>query len=370
MKQSRQSWITLSLVAGLGVTTFWRLVAHFSTPQAVLEASARELLRVKGVRQSSLKGLLERDRTNNLAEPELVRLDRLGGRALVWGDDCYPALLTRLTDPPPVLYCLGNLGLLQKPSVAVVGSRAASSYGLRTAANLADGLARAGVVVVSGLAAGIDAAAHRGALAAADATVAVLGCGLDRIYPRQNGELYREIATKGLLISEYPLGTRPDGYRFPARNRIIAGMAAGVIVVEAARKSGSLITAQMALDFGREVFAVPGQIDSCKSEGCHLLIKSGASLVLDVGDILDELGFCRQNVIKDSSEKVSIHREEQAARLLQALDSYPVGKDELVEKTGLAVERINELCLVLELEGVVENLPGGQVRRISSNKNQ
>ncbi len=283
MERSRHSWIALSLVPGLGVTTFWRLLRHFSSPEAVLAAPVRELRRIPGVREPYIAGLLQ-EGWQQRADDEVMRLEKNGGQVLVWGDKAYPQVLTQLVDPPPVLYGLGDLSLLQQPALAVVGSRAASSYGLRMAGAIGSKLAGAGVVVVSGLAAGVDAAAHRGALSAGG-TIAVLGCGLDRVYPRQNRELYKDIAAKGLLLSEYPLGTTPDAFRFPARNRIIAGISRGVVVVEAAKRSGALITAQIALDHGREIFAVPGQMDSCKSEGCHLLIRSGAALVWRSGSM-------------------------------------------------------------------------------------
>ncbi len=363
MESSRHSWIALSLVPGLGVTTFWRLLRHFSSPQAVLAASLRQLRQVPGVREQYLQGL-QQDGWQKRAYDEVTRLENSGGRALVWGDSDYPQALTQLEDPPPVLYGLGDFSLLQQPLLAVVGARAASSYGLRMADVIAKALAQAGVVVVSGLAAGIDAAAHRGALSAG-ATIAVLGCGLDRVYPRQNSALYREIAAKGLLLSEYPLGTKPDAFRFPARNRIIAGISQGVVVVEAAKKSGSLITAQIALDHGREIFAVPGQMDSFKSEGCHLLIRSGAVLVSRAEDVLADLGMEAGQGWQQPRQEMSASGELAAERLLQLLDTYPVARDELIEKSGIDAQRISEICLLLELDGKIESLPGERIRRIT-----
>lgn len=361
MKDHRKSWLTLSLIPGLGVMTFWRLIAHFSSPQAVLAATQKELYQVPGVNQRYLQGLAE-FKNKGLAEVELARLVQIGGRAVVWGDSIYPEMLKQLPDPPPVFYVLGDLSLLKGSAVAVVGSRSASQYGIRVATDLSRSLAQAGVVVVSGLAAGIDTAAHRGALVASGTTVAVLGCGLDWIYPKQNEALYREIAAKGLLVSEYPLGTKPDRFRFPARNRIIASLVKGVLVVEATRKSGSLITAQIALDCGREVFAVPGQIDSFKSQGCHALIRSGAVLVSRVEDVLSEISLIRpKSNVRFENKADAVPKEYQS--LLSFVDVYPVAKDVLVEKTGLPIDRVNELCLLLELEGVIESVPGDQIRR-------
>ncbi len=366
---SREDWVALSLVPGLGVTTFWRLLEHFSSPQAVLNVQAQQLAQLPAKYQRAKEALLKGG-WQKRAAAEIMRLEKYGGRVLVWGDREYPQALTQLADPPPVLYGLGDFSLLQKPLLAVVGSRAASSYGLRMASAIGRELAQAGVVVVSGLAAGIDAAAHKGALAAgktAGKTVAVLGCGLDHIYPRQNSGLYKNIAAKGLLLSEYPLGTKPEAFRFPARNRIIAGMASGVVVVEATRKSGSLITAQIALDYGRDVFAVPGQMDSVKSEGCHLLIRSGATLVTGVADILADSQITPATMQQKSSkewQELPASGESESERVLRLLDVYPVAKDELVERSGLDVKRINELCLLLELEGLIENLPGERVCRV------
>ncbi len=364
----KSAWLNLSLTPGLGITTLWRLVRALGSPQAVLEAKAPRLEKVNGVQRRHLSGLLNRVAGENLAPPELERLQAFGGRVVSWDDSLYPSLLKEIVDPPPVLYIVGDPALLSRPAVAVVGSRAASSYGRHAAFNLAQKLAAAGAMVVSGLALGIDAEAHRGALAAGGATAAILGFGLDVVYPRQNEALYREIGYNGLLISEYPLGTRPDGWRFPARNRIIAGMSRGVVVAEAARKSGSLITAQMGLDFGREVFAVPGQIDSDKSEGCHLLLREGASLVMDVADILREVGLSPGD--QGPAARVSVESqtdaalEPEAVQLLQCIENYAAAKDDIIERSGFSPGRVSELLLMLELDGLVESLPGDQVRRV------
>jgi DNA processing protein len=223
-------------------------------------------LNVKGIQERQVSALFSSTDNHSRGEKEIERLAALGGVALSFEDGDYPPLLRQLFDPPPVLYIQGRSDLLSSPGVAVVGSRAATSYGRKTAFNLSRNLAAWPVTVISGLALGIDTESHLGALAAPGSTVAILGCGLDVVYPLQNRSLYKQIAERGALVTEYPLGTRPDGFRFPARNRIIAGLSQGVIVVEAAKKSGSLITAQMALDCGREVFAVPGQVDSCKNK--------------------------------------------------------------------------------------------------------
>jgi len=277
-------------------------------------------------------------------------------------------LLQQLVDPPPVLYLLGRVELLANPCVAVVGSRAATSYGRRTAFNLGRSLAALSVTVISGLALGIDAESHAGALAGTGNTVAVLGCGLDVVYPQQNKDLYAQIAARGTLVTEYPLGTRPEGFRFPARNRIIAGLSQGVIVVEAARKSGSLITAQMALDYDREVFAVPGQVDSCKSEGTHWLLQQGAKLVQRVDDIIIELDITgKKNQAAMAVLQPEDHKdmEPDALALLQYIEPYPLMRDILLEKSGLSPARLSELLLLLELDELIEILPGDKLRRIA-----
>ncbi len=287
--------------------------------------------------------------------------------ALCLADSDYPELLKTIVDPPHVLYVQGNLELLHSSCVAMVGSRAATAYGKRAAFTLARDLAEAGVTVVSGLAIGVDSEAHRGALSVHGATIGVLGCGLDVTYPRQNARLYEKIRREGLLLTEYCLGTKPDGFRFPARNRIIAGLSHGVVVVEAAKKSGSLITAEMALDEGREVFAVPGQIDSFKSSGTHWLLQQGAKLVQSAEDVLDECGggLGVLPAVPIGSTVLSVTGiDSESAELLRKIDVYPSARNELIARSGLSSAKIAELLLLLELEGLVEMLPGDEVRRV------
>lgn len=361
-------WISLSLVPGLGLGGFWRLVKHFQSPTEVLRASSKDLRQVKGIQERQICGLFDAQDTQSRGEKELERLALFGGVALAFDDQGYPPLLQELVDPPPVLYVHGRCELLDSPGVAVVGSRAATSYGRRVAYNLGRNLAALSVTVSSGLALGIDAESHLGALAVGGNTLAVLGCGLDVIYPRQNRLLYGRIAEHGALVTEYPLGTRPEGFRFPARNRIIAGLSLGVIVVEAAKRSGSLITAQMALDYGREVFAVPGQVDSSKSEGTHWLLQQGAKLVQNVDDIVVELdlpGPLANTAVHSSQQKEDPDIEPDALVLLDQLEPYPLLRETLLLKSGLSPARASELLLLLELDGLVELLPGDKIRKIS-----
>lgn len=360
-------WINLSLVPGLGVVGVWRLIAHFKSPRAVFSATETELQRVAGLRPQQIRGVLATRNSTERDCRELQRLKAVGGHAICYDDEFYPGQLKHLPDPPPVLYCLGDPTILSKNAVAIVGSRAATAYGRRTAFRLAEGLVDYDFTVVSGLALGIDTESHFGALQGGGSTVAVLGCGIDIVYPKQNMSLYKRIAEEGVLISEYPLGTRPDGFRFPARNRIIAGLSEGVVVVEAAKKSGSLITAQIALDVGREVFAVPGQIDSFKSEGAHWLLQQGAKLVQHVDDVVVELGhqgLGRHPGSEQKNNKSDFEIDPDASALLQLIEPYPVQRDALIEKSGETAARVSELLLFLELEGLIEMVPGDQVRRI------
>lgn len=366
---STLDWISLSLVPGLGLGGYWRLYDHFQSPAEILSGSKSKLLKVPGIKERQIAGLFTSEDNLARGEKELERLTALGALALCYDDEDYPALLKQLVDPPPVLYILGKSQLIRQPAVAVVGSRAATSYGRRTAFNLGRNLAGLSVTVVSGLALGIDAESHLGALSADGNTVAVLGCGLDVVYPRQNQLLYRQIAEKGALVTEYPLGTRPEGFRFPARNRIIAGLSQGVIVVEAAKRSGSLITAQMALDIGRDVFAVPGQVDSCKSEGAHWLLQQGAKLVQRVEDIVVELDLPTTDSNSDriaQEVEQELEIEPDARTVLAQLEPYPMARDELLDKTGFSPARLSELLLLLELDEFIEMLPGDKLRKISN----
>jgi DNA processing protein len=361
-------WVSLSLVPGLGVSGYWRLVNHFGTPDRVLSASPKELVQVPGIRANQIAGLGPAGSFYWKGEQELSHLTRSGGQAIIHGDEAYPKLLTQINDPPPVLYVHGRRELLNECCLAIVGSRAATGYGRRIAFSLAARLAEVSVTIVSGLAMGIDVEAHEGALSVKGGTVAVLGCGLDIVYPSQNTRMFHRIRENGVLVSEYPHKTRPEGFRFPARNRIIAGMSQGVVVVEAARKSGSLITAQLALDEGREVFAVPGQVDSFKSAGTHWLLKQGAKLVQTAEDVLEDL--CPERSLKKIDHigcrtELPSTLDPDAIALLDYLDSSFCARDELITKSGFSTGRVNELLLFLELDGRIEILPGDGLRRVN-----
>jgi len=365
--ESTLDWLSLSLVQGLGLGGAWRLLHHFEKPSVILESSLAKLSEVEGLRKSQVKGLLSGTDWYKNGETELKRLQSFGAHVICYESSLYPPLLKQLVDPPLLLFVLGNPEILTKTSVAIVGSRAATAYGRRTAFQLAEDLAGFSLTVVSGLALGIDTEAHRGTISGGGNTVAVLGCGLDIVYPKQNRSLYEEIAQHGAVVTEYPLGTSPEGFRFPARNRIIAGMSSGVVVVEAAKRSGSLITAQIGLDIGRDVFAVPGQVDSFKSEGAHWLLQQGAKLVLSASDIADEYGLCHAGSGLSKHEESSGNSAEldpDAFTLLQFIEPYAMSRDDLIEQAKMVPARVSELLLFLELDGLIEILPGDQVRRI------
>ncbi len=359
--------MALSFIPGLGTKTCQQLIERFGSPESVFSACAKGGDTCGGISKKLLVPLASPASFREQAKSLLKRLQTGGATALCPDDIEYPVLLKEISDPPTVLYVQGKVELLNSFCVAMVGSRAATGYGKRAAYSLAQGLAGSRVTVVSGLASGIDGEAHSGALSVKGATIGVLGCGLDVVYPRQNVKLYEQVRAEGLLVTEYPLGTRPDGFRFPARNRIIAGLSHGVVVVEAARKSGSLITAEMALDEGREVFAVPGQIDSFKSNGSHWLLQQGAKLVQSVEDILVECG-AGQSVSpapgNDSDALADVHIDPESAKLLEEIDVYSCSRNELIARSGLGSAKVTELLLLLELEGLIEMLPGDEVRKI------
>jgi DNA processing protein len=277
-------------------------------------------------------------------------------------DASYPRALLEIADPPALLYAIGRSDLLQRPSLAVVGSRNATAQGESNAEAFAKALSDAGLTIVSGLAMGIDAAAHRGGLAGPGSTIAVVGTGIDITYPRRNAELAAQVAERGLLLSEFPLGTAPAAYNFPKRNRLISGLARGCLVVEAAAASGSLITARTAAEQGREVFAIPGSIHSPLSRGCHGLIKTGAKLVESAQDVLDELSGFRGTAYASTTAKSG--EVIAATGLLACMGHDPVDVDALSARAGLSVEQVSSELLRLELDGRVAALPGGLYQRL------
>lgn len=355
-------WLRLTSIAGLGDAAIRKLLVAFGLPGQVFEATRGALLRVVSEAQAALlAGAAGDEAVNAAVDKGLQWLAQPGNHLLTLADEDYPPDLLNVADPPPVLYLKGRRELLGAPCMAVVGSRNATAQGIANAENFSRVLSEAGFTIVSGQALGIDTAAHRGGLAGAGSTIAVIGTGCDIVYPARNRELAHEIAAKGLIVSEFGLGTPAISNNFPRRNRIISGLSRGVLVVEAALRSGSLITARLAGEQGRDVFAIPGSIHSPLSKGCHLLIKQGAKLTDDARDIIEELG-APQSVsgIVQSAPKQAAPEH---AALLEHVGYDPVTVDQLSERSGLTVDALSAMLLQLELEGLISQLPGGKVQR-------
>jgi DNA processing protein len=351
-------WIGLKAVPGIGNVTFRRLLECFETPEAALSATPAALSGVRGVTPAILEAI-RHGSWQAFAEAECRRLAASGARLVTFTSADYPKSLFEIPDTPPFLYVQGELRG-HETSVAIVGSRRATAYGLQTTARLAGSLAGQGVTVISGMARGVDTAAHKGALAAGGRTIGVLGCGIDKIYPPENRMLFLEMADKGCLVSEFPLGTLPLAENFPRRNRIISGLSRGVLVVEAAENSGSLITAQFALEHGRDVFAVPGNISFATSRGSNRLIKQGAKLVDCVEDILEELpGFGSVSGTTEQQAPVrSFSLTPKEAAIYEVLARSPLHIDDIIAQTELTAAEVSSMLLHLELKGAVMPLPG------------
>lgn len=371
-----ESWLELCLVKGVGDESIRRLLVAFGSPAAILSASEMALERI--VRKSIGKHI------KRGAEPARISaalnwLKDPANSIVTLAESDYPAQLLNIQDPPPLLYFKGNRDLLTKPALAIVGSRNATPQGLSNAEAFAESASNAGFCIISGMALGIDAAAHAGGLRGSAASMAVVGTGLDIVYPAKNHQLAHKLAKNGALISELPLGTPAIGRNFPRRNRIISGMSQGCLVVEAALRSGSLITAKQALEQGREVMAIPGSIHSPLSKGCHLLIKEGAKLVENIQDILDELNYpashrrqkkndIRENIAGETMQAQiqqfsAVFPSDEGERLLECLGHDVIDIDTLCVRSGLTVESVSAMLLTLELNGYVSCLPGNCYQR-------
>ncbi|MEO5696079.1 MAG: DNA-processing protein DprA [Burkholderiaceae bacterium] len=358
------AWLRLLETPLVGRESARKLLAAFGSPQAAIAASTAARREVVGAARASALASAPDD-IETLVDATLSWLQHAESAepraVIVLGDPRYPSGLLDTADPPLLLYAQGRFELLAGDSVAVVGSRNPTPQGADNALAFASHLSRAGLTVVSGLALGIDAAAHNGGLDGKASTIAVVGTGLDRVYPRRNRDLAHRIADKGLLISEYSIGTPPLAPHFPLRNRIIAGMTRGTLVVEAALRSGSLITARLANEAGRDVFAIPGSIHSPQARGCHALIQQGAKLVEAARDIIDELRL----PISSATATAPIEPESAADPILVALGFDPVTLDALVARTGWPISELNVRLLDLELAGHVARLPGQLFQRIA-----
>ncbi len=361
----RLATLRLHLATGVGPRLWAALVDHFGSPSAAADASASDLSGVPGLDRDTASKLR---RALDEADPE-AEFDRAragGVDLLVAGEDAYPVALSYLVDAPPVLYVKGRLEPGDAQAVGIVGMRRCSLYGRDQAERLAGGLARAGFTVVSGLARGIDSAAHEGALAAGGRTIAVLGNGLATVYPPENRRLAEAVVERGALVGELPMETGPRAEHFPRRNRILAGLALGLVVVEAGRRSGALITARLAAELGKEVFAVPNRVDAPGGAGVHALLKDGAKLVESTADVLDEfadLGLAapaEDDAPRQQALDLKAGLSADEARLVEVLDGEPTPLDVLAERSGLDAARAGATLTLLELKGLVRALPGGR----------
>lgn len=354
-------WIAFARVQGLGCTSFKRLVDHFPDPTQAFVATASELAQIEGLGKDAIEGLTQFTGWGEV-EREIECVEKAGAEIVPFNAPGYPARLRMLPDPPPFLYVKGKLQESDDRAVSVVGSRSASEYGRRVARDLARNLAALGFTVVSGMARGIDAAAHESALGGGGRTIAVLGSGVDVVYPPEHVELYRRISGNGAVISELAPGSRPLAFHFPSRNRLISGLSLGVVVVEATEKSGSLITAALALEQGREVFAVPGEAGASRSRGTHRLIRQGAKLVESVEDIVEEIapqlaGRARTGR-SSASPALPPHVAPEIRKVFELILEKPLQIDEVIQTSGLPSARVLEILLDLELQGYLRQLPG------------
>lgn len=385
-RESLKYWIALRAVEEVGCVGFRTLLQAFSSPRAVFSATAQTLQVIPGIGPKTADHIRSFSDWG-MAEREIERAAELGVDIVTCEDPLYPRNLLNIYDYPPLLYVQGSL-CPEEICVAVVGSRLASVYGRYTTEKISRELALQGITVVSGLARGIDAAAHRGALAGKGRTIAVLGCGLDIVYPPENEGLAGAVVAHGALITEFPFGTPPNAPNFPSRNRIISGISLGVVVVEAGEKSGSLITARIAAEQGRSVFAVPGEIGAAGSRGTHRLIKQGAMLIENVEDILDEIlpqagrspsasnepsVSSRLDAPAPDPEKTTAPARAEVAglgnqeqRLLSLIPSRPVDIDTLITSSGLTAQEVLNALLILELRGLIRQMPGKQFLRKES----
>jgi len=356
-------WVCLNQVHGLGPQGFCKLLQAFGNPEQIYAASHQQLLTV--VAEPIAEQITSGPNIDS-ASPTLKWLENTDNHLITLADKDYPKTLLEIADPPPVLYAKGNLQWLNSPSIAIVGSRNSSPQGEKNAEDFSQALCQQGYTIVSGMALGIDGAAHRGALKANGATVAVVGTGLDIVYPARHRDLAHKIVERGIIISEFALGTPSRAQNFPRRNRIISGLGLGCLVVEANVQSGSLITARLAAEQGREVFAIPGSIHSPMSKGCHELIKQGAKLVDSIKDMIDELGSITTNHYAESTLPESqSDRASQADPILDCIGYDAITMESLVERSGLTSEHLSAMLLMLELDNKVASLPGGRYQRIA-----
>jgi DNA processing protein len=349
--------LRLALIPGLGPITYLNLVQRFGTPEGVLAASPGDVAQFAGI---AMAQALAWGPDQRLVERSIAWMDLPGHHVLTAESTAYPEMLRQIPDPPIVLYAIGRVELLQRPCLAIVGSRNCTPQGARDARSFARELSKAGLCIVSGLALGVDAAAHRGGLEEGASSIAVMGTGADICYPRSHHDLARQLAERGCIITEFPLGTRPLRGNFPRRNRLISGLARGVLVVEAAEDSGSLLTAQLALDQNREVLAMPGPVHSTLTKGCHKLIRDGATLVECARDVLVELRLASPA----RASPAACAPPPASDPVLHAIGFECVSPDQIAQRTGLAVAAIAARLSRLEIDGEIEAVAGGRFQRV------
>ncbi len=360
--EPREALVALNLIEHVGPVRVRQLLEHFGDPPSILRASKSQLLQVRGIGEDTAEAIARWEGSVNLGA-ELKRIEEYGCRVVTQADPEYPQLLREIYDPPVVLYVKGDLSAKDKNSVALVGSRMTTHYGIEVARRLAYQLAYLGVTVVSGGARGIDTAAHQGALSGKGRTVAVLGTGINLVAPPENAKLFEQIAGSGALVTQFPFNRPADKQSFPIRNRIVAGMTLGTVVVEANLSSGALITANFANEYGRQVFAVPGRIDSPRSKGCHDLIKKGAKLCEGVEDILSEFEYLfpasnRPPTASATGVLPALELGENEQKVYQHLSNEETGIDDVIRRCGLPSSAVSVALLSLEMKRLVRQLPG------------
>lgn len=359
---SREALVALNMIPNVGPVRYRQLLDFFGRPEAILQAGKAQLQQIQGISQGTAESIATWESSIDLSA-ELRRIQEFGCSVVTQEDENYPPLLRQIYDPPILLYVKGTLLEKDKNGVALVGSRMTTAYGMNTARKLAYQLAYMGVTVVSGGARGIDTAAHQGAISAKGRTLAVLGTGINQVFPPENGALFEKIAANGALLTQFPFNRPPDRQTFPVRNRIVAGMTLGTVVVEANLTSGALITANFAVENGRQVFAVPGPIDSPRSKGCHDLIKKGAKLCEGAEDIVTEFEYLfpqsnRPNFGGEAGTLPGLALGDNEKTVFEALGTEELFTDELIQRTGLPASAVSVALLSLELKKLVRQMPG------------
>ena len=359
---SREAFVALNMIEHVGPIRVRQLLEHFGDAPQILSASKQQLLRVRGIGEETAESIATWGKSVDLAG-EMKRIADSGCEIVIQSDAHYPEMLREIYDPPILLYVKGNLTAKDKNGVAMVGSRMTTHYGIEVARKLAYQLAYTGVTVVSGGARGIDTAAHQGALSGKGRTICVLGTGINIVFPPENGELFQRISANGAVVSQYPFNRKADKSSFAIRNRIVAGMTLGTVVVEANLTSGALITANFATEYGRQVFAVPGRIDSPRSKGCHELIKKGAKLCEGVEDILSEFEYLfpasnRPPSANETGVLPALDLSENEQKVFGVLDSEELTTDDVIRKSGLPSSAVSVALFSLEMKRLVKQLPG------------